>query len=625
VIGDVIGNFQLLSRLGRGGMGEVFLAEHTGIQTRVAVKVLHPEISRDHDHVQRFFNEAKIVGRIKHAGIVKIFDVGFHDEHAYLIMELLEGESLAKRLERVGRLPASPLSDIGRQIASVLDATHRAGITHRDLKPDNIFLVTDEERASGERVKILDFGIAKLTGTLAGSAPKTHGTMGTPTYMAPEQWGDSAKVDWRADVYSLGCVAFEMACGRPPFIAHNIAEAYTKHLTEPPPPVAGFAPDMPPAFDLLIAHLLAKKPDDRPPSMAAIAQMFEALGQGAERLSETMQRMPSASSSFLQSTAIPAVAATLADPASGPVRASARPSTDLVAPVLPRTTLTDSSGEITGTKNRPPIAVVALAATAVVAAIGAIAVIVVTKDKGTPPAAPVAPAAIDASVTIGSAVKPPTTGSANAIIVGSGSSSTSDTGSGSAAIARPDIKADIKPDTGHKPDKPKGPTIGDCASYKGDYAAAGRTNDWSCVRTMLKPRLDTNAISTGEARYLKSACVGLGDKACVDRAVAKLEPKPVTPGTGSGSATAPPPPPPKTVDTDNDGVPDSEDRCPRDPGPAATHGCPDRDGDGLADMDDDCPGQPGPASNRGCPKPEDKPPEKPPPPKGSDSALDGRT
>ncbi len=120
MIGDVIGNFRLLSRLGRGGMGEVYLAEHTGIQTRVAVKVLHAEISRDTDHVQRFFNEAKIVGRIKHAGIVKIFDVGFHREHAYLIMELLEGESLAKRLETAGRLPAAQVAELGRQIASIL-------------------------------------------------------------------------------------------------------------------------------------------------------------------------------------------------------------------------------------------------------------------------------------------------------------------------------------------------------------------------------------------------------------------------------------------------------------------------------------------------------------------------
>jgi hypothetical protein len=287
VIGETIGNFRVLSRLGRGGMGEVFLAEHTSIQTKVAVKVLHSEVSRDTDQVQRFFNEARIVGRIKHAGIVKIFDVGFFGEHAYLIMELLEGQSLAHRLEHTRRMSAAQIGDIGRQIASILEATHRAGVTHRDLKPDNIFLVSDDELPSGERVKILDFGIAKLSGTLAGASPKTHGTMGTPTYMAPEQWGDSGQVDWRADAYSLGCVAFEMACGRPPFVARTIAEACAKHLSEEPPRARAITPDLPPALDALIARMLAKKPGARP-AMAEIAQAFETLAGDTAPLGETI-------------------------------------------------------------------------------------------------------------------------------------------------------------------------------------------------------------------------------------------------------------------------------------------------------------------------------------------------
>src|SRR5258706_15248650 len=134
-------------------MGEVFLAEQTSIGTKVAIKMLRSEVSSDTDHVQRFFNEARAVSRIQHAGIVKIFDVGHHGDQAYLIMEYLEGETLAARLARVGRLPIAELGDIGRQIASVLDATHSAGITHRDLKPDNIFIVADREQPRGERVK----------------------------------------------------------------------------------------------------------------------------------------------------------------------------------------------------------------------------------------------------------------------------------------------------------------------------------------------------------------------------------------------------------------------------------------------------------------------------------------
>src|SRR4051812_39808305 len=152
-------------------MGEVYAGEHEKIQTRVAIKVLHAEVSRDTEHVQLFFNEAKIVGRIKHAGIVKIFDVGFVADHAYLVMELLEGESLSARINKARRLSWKDTAELGKQIASVLDATHRAGVIHRDLKPDNIFVVPDHELDGGERVKVLDFGISKLSGTMASGSP----------------------------------------------------------------------------------------------------------------------------------------------------------------------------------------------------------------------------------------------------------------------------------------------------------------------------------------------------------------------------------------------------------------------------------------------------------------------
>jgi eukaryotic-like serine/threonine-protein kinase len=279
VIGESIGNFRITARLGRGGMGEVYSAEHDGIQTQVAIKMLLPEISRSAEHVQRFFNEAKIVGRIKHAGIVKIFDVGFHGEQAYLIMELLEGDTLAGRIASGGTLAPVQVIEVARQIASVLDATHKAGVIHRDLKPDNVFLVTDHELAHGERVKVLDFGISKLSGTLAGGSPRTQGTMGTPQYMAPEQWGDSGAVDWRADAYSLGCVCFEMATGRPPFEANNIAEAYTKHLTATPPPLRTFNSDVPESLERLILRLLAKRPGDRAASMAMVVSELDELAR----------------------------------------------------------------------------------------------------------------------------------------------------------------------------------------------------------------------------------------------------------------------------------------------------------------------------------------------------------
>jgi serine/threonine protein kinase len=210
VVGETVGNFVIVSKIGRGGMGEVYLAEQKSVRTRVAIKTLLPHISSDAGQVQRFFNEAIAVSRIKHAGIAKIFDVGFLPcGRAYLAMEYLEGETLTRRIRRSGRLSLGQLADIARQIASVLDATHQAGITHRDLKPDNVFLVRDAELESGERVKILDFGIAKLSGV--SLTQPSIGTMGTPDYMAPEQWQDSRTVDWHADAYALGCLAFEVA------------------------------------------------------------------------------------------------------------------------------------------------------------------------------------------------------------------------------------------------------------------------------------------------------------------------------------------------------------------------------------------------------------------------------
>jgi hypothetical protein len=282
LLGETFGNFRVVSRIGRGGMGEVYLAEQLSIGTRVAIKLLQAEISEDKDHVQRFFNEARAVSRIQHAGIVKIFDVGFHGQtgQAYLVMEYLDGESLGQRIRR-GPLSIPQVTDVGRQIASVLEATHAAGITHRDLKPDNIFLIPDRELASKERVKVLDFGIAKLTGTLAGASPRTSGTMGTPAYMAPEQWGDSSKVDWRADLYALGCLTFEMVTGRPPFECRTFAEACAQHLSSPPPSAQAIEPSCPTELNRLLLRLLAKDPAERPQSAQDVVHAFDAIARDA--------------------------------------------------------------------------------------------------------------------------------------------------------------------------------------------------------------------------------------------------------------------------------------------------------------------------------------------------------
>jgi hypothetical protein len=289
VLGEIVGNFRIVAKLGRGGMGEVWLAEQLNISTRVAIKMLLESVSADSDEIQRFFNEARAVGRIQHAGIAKIFDVGIHASgRPYLVMELLEGETLARRIARVGRLGRFELAELGRQIASVLEATHSVGITHRDLKPENVFIVPDRELPRGERAKVLDFGIAKLTGTLAGASPGTTGMLGTPAYTAPEQWGDASVVDWRADLYSLGCVLFEMACGRPPFVVATLAEACARHLYDPPPRASSLEPSISPELDRLIDTLLAKKPDDRPRSMHDVVRALEAVARGIDSMAPTM-------------------------------------------------------------------------------------------------------------------------------------------------------------------------------------------------------------------------------------------------------------------------------------------------------------------------------------------------
>jgi serine/threonine-protein kinase len=262
VIGEIIGNFRVVARIGAGGMGEVFLGEQVSVHTRVAIKVLHAQVAADDGQVERFFREAVAAGKIKHAGIVRIHDVGRHGDRAYLIMELLEGETLAARIRRLGRLPLRQVCDVGRQLAGVLGATHAASIIHRDLKPDNVFLIDDAELPSGERVKVLDFGIAKLGSQTTIS--QTAGSMGTPAYMAPEQWASSSQVDARADIYSLGCLLFEACAGRPPFVAASMAEACTMHLTQEPPLARTVVPTLPEPIERVIARALSKDPAGRP-------------------------------------------------------------------------------------------------------------------------------------------------------------------------------------------------------------------------------------------------------------------------------------------------------------------------------------------------------------------------
>jgi tRNA A-37 threonylcarbamoyl transferase component Bud32 len=264
VVGTQVGAYKILSELGAGGMGSVWLAEHAMIGRRAAIKMLHAEYSRREEVVTRFFNEARAATAIADPGIVQVFDFGYHtDGTAYLVMELLEGEALDKRLTRVGALGPAPAMRIMRQVATTLGAAHVSNVVHRDLKPENVFLVKDPEVAGGERAKVLDFGIAKLVGDKAGPKTQTTAVIGTPMYMSPEQCRGAGQVDQRSDVYSMGCMLFALITGRPPFDAPGVGDIIAMHLREPAPLASSLVPSVPKEVDALIARCLAKDPNQR--------------------------------------------------------------------------------------------------------------------------------------------------------------------------------------------------------------------------------------------------------------------------------------------------------------------------------------------------------------------------
>ncbi len=289
--GAVIGQYRVTKKLGEGGMGAVFAAEHALLGRKAAIKMLLPALSQNQEIVQRFFNEARAATAIQDPGIVQIFDFGYHtDGSAYIVMEYLEGEPLDARLKRLGRLNPFDALRILRQASSSLAAAHARGIIHRDLKPENIYLVADREVAGGERPKLLDFGIAKLTGDTE-SKVKTHtaAIMGTPMYMSPEQCRGAGAVDARSDVYALGCVLFHLITGRTPFDGEGVGEIIASHLREPPPVPSHVVPGLPPELDQLVLRCLAKTPEERFQSASELAEHIGwLLGHGGQPAAAVM-------------------------------------------------------------------------------------------------------------------------------------------------------------------------------------------------------------------------------------------------------------------------------------------------------------------------------------------------
>ncbi|MBA2543303.1 MAG: protein kinase [Deltaproteobacteria bacterium] len=292
--GMQIGRYLLGTKIGRGGFGVVFRAHDTSLDREVALKFLHAEHTATPQMLNRFLQEARSAAKIPHPGIVTVYECGqvagtgsAADGSAYIAMELLQGESLTDRLARCGRLDPPAAMEIARQVASALEAAHRAGIVHRDLKPDNIFLVPDSAVSNGERIKVLDFGIAKLSRASTNVETQSMSVFGTPRYMPPEQCRSAAAVDQRSDIYTLGCILFELVCGKPPF-AGAAGELIAQHVLVDAPSADSIDPTLPVPLVALIAELLAKEPEDRPQTMAAVQRALEKAGAWSPGIAPTL-------------------------------------------------------------------------------------------------------------------------------------------------------------------------------------------------------------------------------------------------------------------------------------------------------------------------------------------------
>jgi len=284
LVGKTVGSYRIIKCLGKGGMGAVYLGEHPKIESRVAIKVLLPRFVSAKDIVRRFFDEARAVNRIGHPGIVRIHDCNRQDDvGVYLVMELLEGESLAERFSRVGRMDWEEVTRLVRQSASALHASHETGIIHRDLKPANIFVVPDPDMPGGERIKILDFGIAKLmedNDPIDGQGTKTGMVIGSPMYMSPEQCIDSKAVDRRTDVYSLGAIAYRLLTGEFPYEADTLGRLILKQQKEKPAPLQSLDLDVPADVAEVLHRALETDREQRFSDMAELREALRAAAEG---------------------------------------------------------------------------------------------------------------------------------------------------------------------------------------------------------------------------------------------------------------------------------------------------------------------------------------------------------
>jgi len=278
--GHVIdGKYRLVRVIGTGGMGAVYEGENTLIRRRVAIKVLHAANTNNVESVRRFEREAQAAGQIGNDHILEVLDLGsLPNGDRYLVMEYLDGETLAERIERFGRLTPAQIAPLARQFLEALVSAHAAGIIHRDLKPENIFILRSKAGRT-DFVKLIDFGISKFSRSFEGNEQRmtrADAVLGTPCYMSPEQARGAAKTDVRSDIYSCGVILYEAVTGRLPFEGTSFNDLMFKiALSDAPSPLLA-TPDLDPAFADIINHAIARDPNKRFASAALFAEAIDA-------------------------------------------------------------------------------------------------------------------------------------------------------------------------------------------------------------------------------------------------------------------------------------------------------------------------------------------------------------